>query len=871
MKKEVFKIQGMHCASCARTIELAVLKLFGVSSAQVNFAAETLLVEFDEDKVNSKDLAKAVSEVGYKLKIPAKEGLPEKREPSDTLAKEARPSFAKATEGKEFLALRVIGMDSPHCAMIVEKAIKTLSGIEKIEVDFNNSRAKVIFNPKKVSEKEIEKVIDDTGYEAVRETSEAQDVLEREKQEREKELSLLKKRLLVGAVLSLIIFLGSFPEWLSFLPKILVMSLSNHWLLLILAIPVQFWVGSRFYSGLKLLFKYKTADMNTLIAIGTLAAFSYSAAVTIFPQFFERGGITPKVYFDTAAIIITLILFGRYLELLAKGRASEAIKKLMELSPKTARVEREGKTKELPVEEVRVGEIIIVRPGEKIPVDGEIIEGNSSVDESMVTGESMPVSKKVGDKVIGATINQVGSFKFKATKIGKETLLAQIIKMVEQAQGSKAPIQRLADVISSYFVPAIILIAILTFILWLIFGPAPAFTFALVNFVAVLIIACPCALGLATPMAMMVGMGKTAEKGILVRDAASLEIAHKIDTIVLDKTGTLTQGRPAVTDVVVFQDLEDEKVLKIAASIEQRSEHPLGKAIIQKAASLGQRSSHPLDKAIKEEAISEKLDLFEVSDFKAIPGKGIKGNLKIENEKVAVALGNRELMRFLQIDISKTELTMEKLENEGKTVMILVRSTQNKQWEVVGLIAVADILKKEAEKTIEILKKSGLKIWMITGDNQRTAQAIGKQVGIENIMAQVLPQNKVAKIQELQKQGKKVAMVGDGINDAPALAQSDLGIAMGEGTDVAMESANITLMRGDLMLIPEITRFSHRIMKIVKQNLFWAFFYNSTLVPVAAGVLYPFFGILLNPIFAAAAMAFSSLSVVLNSLRLRRG
>ncbi len=871
MKKIILKIRGMHCASCAGTIERAILKLLGVSSAQVNFAAETLLVEFDENKVKMEDFAKTVSEVGYKLKIPTKEGFSEKIKPSGVLTK----------GDEDFLALRVIGMDSPHCAMIVEKAIKTLPGIEKIEVDFNNSRAKVLFNSKKVSEEQIEKVIDDAGYEAVRETSEVHDVLEEEKREREKEISLLKKKLFVGAVLSFFLFFGSFPEWLSFLPRILVEILSNHWFLLILAIPVQFWVGSKFYSGLKLFFKYRTADMNTLISVGTLAAFSYSAVVTIYPQFFERGGITPKVYFDTAALIITLILLGKYLEILAKGRASEAIKKLMKLSPKTAWVEREGKIKEIPVEEVKVNDIILVKPGDKIPVDGEVVEGFSGVDESMVTGESMPVSKRVGDKVIGATINQTGSFKFKATKVGKETLLAQIIKMVERAQGSKAPIQRLADVISGYFVPVIIIIAILTFTVWMIWGPEPAFTFALVNFVAVLIIACPCALGLATPMAMMVGMGRAAEKGILVRDAGSLEIAHKIDTIVLDKTGTLTQGKPAVTDVVEFKGLEDKKILKIAASIEQRSEHPLGKAIIQKAASLGQRSSHPLDKAIKDEAVSEKLDLFEVSDFEAVPGKGIKGNLEVKERKVAVALGNREMMKFLQLDISDIIQRMEKLENEGKTVMILalqqdfpsesVQNVQNNQWRVVGLIAVADVLKKEAIETIKFLKKSGLEIWMITGDNQRTAEAIGKQVNIENIMAQVLPQNKVIKIQELQEQGKKVAMVGDGINDAPALAQSDLGIAMGEGTDIAMESANVTLMRGDLMLIPEIIRFSRQIMKIVKQNLFWAFFYNSTLVPVAAGVLYPSFGILLNPIFAAAAMAFSSLSVVLNSLRLKRG
>lgn len=846
MKKEVLKISGMRCASCARTIEKAISKLPGVKIAQVNFGAETLLVEYDGEKISHQEMAKAVKEVGYELLIP------------DRIDK---PVSAETAEGKDFLALKIIGMDSPHCAMVVEKAIKTLAGIEKIEVDFNNARAKVVFDPKKVTDKEIEKVIDDAGYEAVRETSEAQDILEKEKQEREKELNLLKKKVLVGAILSAIIFLGSFPEWFGFLPKIL----SNYWLLMVLTVPVQFWVGLRFYRGLILLFKYKTADMNTLIAVGTLAAFSYSAAATIFPQFFIKGGIAPKIYFDTSAIIITLILLGRYLELLAKGRASEAIKKLMKLSAKTARVVRDNKELEIPIEEVKVNDIIIVRPGEKIPVDGEVIDGYSEVDESMVTGESMPVFKKIGDKVIGATINQTGSFKFKATRVGKETVLAQIIKMVEQAQGSKAPIQRLADIISGYFVPAVIGIAILTFIMWLIFGPAPAFTFALVNFVAVLIIACPCALGLATPMAMMVGIGRAAEKGILIRDAASLEIAHKISAVVLDKTGTLTQGKPAITDVLAVQNLGNKQILKIAASLERRSEHTLAKAIIQAAASLSKKSSHSLDKAIKEEASHEKLDLFEVFDFEAIPGKGIRGNLLIDNKKIGIALGNRELMKVLDIDISEIEKEMEKLEDEGKTVMILV-----KEDKILGLIAVADILKLEARKVIETLERLGLEIWMITGDNLRTAKAIGKQVGIENIMAQVLPQDKVVKIQELQKQGGKVAMVGDGINDAPALAQSDLGIAMGEGTDVAMESAGITLMRGDLNLIPELFGLSRQTLRIVKQNLFWAFFYNTVFIPVAAGVLYPFLGILLNPIFAAAAMAFSSISVVLNSLRLKR-
>ena len=872
MKKEIFKISGMHCASCAATIEKAILKLPGVEVAQVNFASETLLAEFDEKKVNPQDMARAAKEVGYHLLTPE--------------AALAKPSFAKAASlaevasatktesgGKEFLALKVIGMDSPHCAMVVEKAVKTLPGIEKIEVDYNNARAKVVFDPSKVREQQIEKAIDDSGYEAIRETSEAQDMLEKEKIEREKELSLLKKKLFVGAILSAIIFLGSFPDWFDFLPNIL----NNHWLLLFLTAPVQFWVGSRFYSGLKILIKYRTADMNTLISIGTLSAFIYSAAVTILPQFFQKGGIAPAIYFDTSAIIITLILLGRYLELLAKGKASEAIKKLMKLSAKTARVVKDGKEQELPIEEVKIGDIIVVRPGEKIPVDGNVIEGKSFVDESMVTGESMPVSKESGSKVIGATINQTGSFKFRAEKIGKDTLLAQIIKMVEQAQGSKAPIQRLADLISSYFVPAVIVIAVLTFIVWLIFGPQPALAFALVNFVAVLIIACPCALGLATPMAMMVGIGKGAEKGILIREAAALEVAEKISAIVLDKTGTLTQGKPAVTDILPISAAEISNkfrgdILKMAASLEQKSEHPLAKAIIQAAASLGQKSSHPLDKAIKKEALQEEIRLWEVSDFEAIPGKGIKGKILVNDQRIPIALGNRELIKLFGLNTKDIEEKIQKLESEGKTTVILIQ--ENK---ILGLIAIADVLKPEAKEVVTNLKKAGLEIWMLTGDNERTAKAIGGQVGIENIMAQVLPQNKAAKIKELQRSDssaglgtRKVAMVGDGINDAPALAQSDLGIAMSEGADVAMESAGITLMRGDLKLIPELFELSRKTLKIVKQNLFWAFFYNSAFIPVAAGVLYPFFGILLNPIFAAAAMAFSSISVVLNSLRLKR-
>ena len=825
MKKEIYKIQGMHCASCAMTIEKVISKLSGVKTAQVNFASQTLLAEFDESKTGIKDMEKAVKDAGYNLLIPSE--------------KTSQLSSKKETgAGRESLSFKVMGMDSPHCAMIVEKAIKTLPGIEKVEVDYNNARAKVVFDPQKVDEGEIGKVISDSGYKPIKETSETQDVLEQEKLEREKELRQLKIKVSVGAILSLPIFLGSFPEWFSFVPEFL----ANNFVLFILTTPVQFWVGWKFYSGLKLLFKYRTADMNTLIAIGTLAAYFYSATVTFFPSFFAVGGIAPKVYFDTSAIIITLILLGRYLELLAKGRASEAIKKLMKLSAKTARIQRDNKEIEISVEDVKLGDIVVVRPGEKIPVDGELTEGYSQIDESMVTGESMPVSKKIGDKVIGATINQTGSFKFKATKVGKETLLAQIVKMVEQAQGSKAPIQRLADIVSSYFVPVVLVIAVLTFIIWFFVGPEPAITFALVNFVAVLIIACPCALGLATPMAMMVSMGISAEKGILIRDAASLEVAHKISAIILDKTGTLTQGKPAVTDVIAINEGQYTEVLQIAASVEKKSEHSLARAIVKKAE-------------------EEKIELIDIDKFDAIPGHGVLAELNSST----IILGTRKLMTDNNISYQEIENKIVKLEEEGKTAMILAQDNK-----IIGIIAVADVLKKESKNAIETLKKIGLEIWLITGDNERTAKAIGKEVGIENIMAQVLPQDKAKKVEALQKTGKKVAMIGDGINDAPALAQSDLGIAMGEGTDIAMESAGVTLIRGDLNLIPELFKISGKTLKIVKQNLFWAFFYNSAFIPVAVGVLYPFWGILLNPIFAAIAMAFSSLSVVLNSLRLKK-
>ena len=762
MKKETYKIKGMHCASCVATIERALSKTAGVHSATVNFASESALVEFDDTKISESDLEKAVDKAGYRL-----------------ISKNANTVSIK----------NEAGMKMPHMDM------------EMNSPEHNHMEM-----------------------------------------EREDQIKEMKRKLVVGGALALVVFLGSFPQWFSFVPEFL----NNNWLLLVLTTPVQFWVGWQFYSGLKLLIKYRTADMNTLIAVGTLAAYLYSVAVTVFPLFFIKGGTTPAIYFDTSAIILVLILLGKYFEVLMKGRASEAIKKLIGLQPKTAKIIKNGKETEILIALVQVGDLIVVRPGERVPVDGKITEGDSEIDESMITGESMPVHKKVESAVIGSTINKFGTFTFRATKVGSDTVLSHIIKMVEEAQGSKAPIQRLADLISSYFVPAVFVVAFLTFLVWFFFGPTPAFTFALINFVAVLIIACPCALGLATPMAIMVSSGSAAVRGILIKDAASLEIANKIDTVVLDKTGTLTEGKPQLTDILVLGNEPRENILNLAASLEQRSEHPLAQAI--------------LDGAKK-----EKIGLYKLENFKALSGKGLEGVLEVGPQKVEVYLGNRALVSDIGLDISPYETNIAKLENEGKTVMILITDKKIK-----GALAVADVLKKESVQAIKALKQNNLDVWMITGDNNRTAQAIAREVGIENVMSEILPDKKSEKVRELQAQGKIVAMIGDGINDAPALTQANIGIAMGEGTDIAMESANITLMRGDLMLILEVIKISRRTMRIIKQNLFWAFFYNIAFIPVAAGVLYPSWGILLNPIFAAVAMAGSSLSVVLNSLRLKR-
>lgn len=798
-------IAGMTCASCAQTIQKGLSDLKGVDKASVNFATSRATVSYDSEQAQVKDLISAIRGSGYDV-------------------------------GTASIEVSILGIDCASCVQKIEKALLATKGVTRAMVNLATEKAKVEYLPSETRLDEIKGAIESTGYKVI-EIPPDEGVEDLERVQREKEYKKLKKKFSIGLAVSVLIFIGS-SEWIPGVPEIW----RNFLVLWILATPIQFWVGWQFYRGAWGAFIHRNADMNTLIAVGTSAAYLYSVAATLFPSLFLSGGIEPKVYFETSTIIITLILLGKLLEARAKGQTSEAIRKLMGLQAKTARVVRNGKEMDVPVEEVLVGDLVVVRPGEKIPVDGIIKDGKSSVDESMITGESMPVGKGKGDEVIGATINKTGSFKFEATKVGKDTALAQIVKLVQDAQGSKAPIQRLADVIAGYFVPIVISIAIATFIIWFNFGPSPALTFALLNFVAVMIIACPCALGLATPTAIMVGTGKGAEHGVLIKGGESLETAHRLTTVVFDKTGTLTRGQPEVTDVILAHDFTREDVLKHAASAEKGSEHPLGEAIVKKAAGDGIRLVDP-------------------KDFNALAGHGIEA--KINGREVI--LGNLKLMRDRKIELGGLESESERLANDGKTPMYMAIDGK-----AAGIIAVADTLKENSKKAVEDLHELGLEAVMLTGDNPRTAQAIARKVGIDKVLSEVLPEDKVREVKRLQSEGKVVAMVGDGINDAPALAQADVGIAIGTGTDVAMEASDITLIKGNLQGVVASIQLSKRTIKTIRQNLFWAFFYNTAGIPVAAGILYPFFGVLLNPIFASAAMAFSSVSVVSNSLRLRR-
>ena len=728
------------------------------------------------------------------------------------------------------------GMHCASCVMVLERSLKKVDGVLQATVNLATEKATVTYDPTKVTDDKLSSAVSNVGYQAlITEEIKTEDDEQKEKQQ---ELKSLRFKVIVSLVLGSLILWGGFPGLMKTAPMIL----QNFWVQLLLATPVQFWAGFAFYRATISALKHRTANMDTLVAIGTTVAYVYSVFVTVLPQLVTKVGIEPMPYFDTAAIIIGLILLGRYFEAKAKAGTSEAIKKLIGLQAKTARVLRDGKEIDLPISEVIIGDIIRVRPGEKIPVDGIIADGESSIDESMITGESMPVDKAKGDVVVGATMNKTGSFTFKATKIGGETMLAQIIKLVQEAQGSKAPIQRLADLVSSYFVPVVLMLAILTFAVWYIFGPAPTLLFALLNMVAVLIIACPCAMGLATPTAIMVGTGKGAEHGILIKDAESLETAHKINTIVFDKTGTLTKGEPEVTDIVSFGSTTKDELLKLAGSIEKGSEHSLAEAIVKAAE-------------------AKQLSLSKVEKFQAIPGHGVEG---IINGK-RIVFGNKRLMDKEGINISLASKQISDMEDNGKTVMMI--GAENK---LIGLIAVADIIKESAKEGLLALQKLGIEIAMITGDNKRTANAIGRKLGIERILAEVLPDQKESEVRKIQAEGKVVAMVGDGINDAPALAAADVGIAMGTGTDVAIEAADITLINKDLRSVAMAVVLSKKTMRTIRLNLFWAFSYNVILIPVAMGALYPFFHLLLNPIFASVAMATSSVSVVSNSLLLKR-
>ncbi len=806
---------------------------FGVNAALPAFERTT--VELLPDRAGDFDFACGMNMVHGTLRVaPAENGgsANGQRRSGERTGPPAAAELAAVD-------LDIKGMHCASCVRTVEGALAAVPGVENAAVNFGVERASVAYDPGRVEPTDLERAVADCGYEA-REHAEASggEAADTEAAERAAEIRDLRRRVTIGAVLTAPVFFAVMATEVfgaTWVPGLL----TDHWLQLALVAPVFFYVGWPIHViGWRAL-RNRSAEMNTLITIGTSAAFAYSLLVTIAPSLLPED--VRGVYFEAVGVIITLILLGRLLEARARAGTGEAIRKLIGLQAKTARVEREGAEVELPIAEVQPGDIVIVKPGEKIPVDGLIVDGRSSLDESMVTGESLPVTKTAGDEVIGATINQTGSFRFRATAVGRGTMLAQIIRLVEQAQGSRAPIQRIADRISGYFVPAVICIAIATFVVWFDFGPDPRLTFALVTAVAVLIIACPCALGLATPLSIMVGTGNGAQSGLLIKSAEALENAHNLDAVILDKTGTITRGEPALTDVVPAAGFDETSLLAAVAAAERSSEHPLAAAIVAGAEGRG-------------------VEVLTVSDFDSLTGIGIEAEVDGSN----VLVGTRRLMDDRGIDRAPLEARAAELEQQGKTAMLA-----SIDGRLAGVVAVADTPKPGSAAAIAAIRAAGIEVVMITGDNRRTAEAIAATMGIDRVLAEVLPQDKAEEVRRLQREGQLVAMVGDGINDAPALAQADVGIAIGTGTDVAIEAADLTLVSGDLRGVADALDLSGATMRNIRQNLTFAFGYNMIGIPLAAGVLYPFFGIRLSPIIAAAAMALSSLSVVTNANRLR--
>ena len=812
MTTETLNVEGMTCASCVQSVEKTTKNLTGVTQSNVNLATEKLTINFDANTVSLQEIQDAVSNAGYK----------------------AVPDTQKKT-------FAINGMTCASCAQSVEKATGKLEGVYESNVNLATEKMSVEYDDSIVSVSDIIDAVSNVGYKA-REDIDSGKAVDENQQKQDEKRKKIWNRFLISAAFSIpLLYLAMghmmgapIPGFLNPMNNPLTFAFAQ----LLLTIPVAVVNRNIYKNGFRTLFRGHP-NMDSLIAVGTGAAIVYG----LFALGMIMAGNTGYVhdlYFEAAAMILTLIVLGKYLEELTKGRTSEAIKKLMGLAPKTAIIIRAGNEVEVSIDEVIEGDMIVVKPGEKMPVDGVVAKGSTAVDEAMLTGESMPVEKNVGDQIIGASINKNGTIQYEATKVGKDTALSQIIKLVEDAQGSKAPIAKMADVISGYFVPIVIGIAILSGLVWLISGQSVLF--ALTIFITVLVIACPCALGLATPTSIMIGTGKGAENGVLIKSGGALETTDKLDTIVFDKTGTITEGKPMVTDIVSTNGISENELLTLSASAEKGSEHPLGEAIVRDAEEKG-------------------INFLSTSNFSAIPGHGIEVTINDYN----MLLGNKKLMDTRQITLDDLTAKSDALASEGKTPMYIAINDK-----IAGIIAVADTVKENSLKAIEKLHEMGIEVAMITGDNKRTAEAIAKQVGIDRVMSEVLPEDKANEVEKLQNENRKVAMVGDGINDAPALAQADVGIAIGSGTDVAMESADIVLMRSDLMDVPTAVQLSKSTIRNIRQNLFWAFAYNTAGIPIAMGILFLFGGPLLSPMFAAAAMSFSSISVLLNALRLKR-